>query len=331
MRLNASSQPVRDRFNHLTTNMLLPVVAAPMFLVSGPDLVLAAMRAGVMASLPFPNARTIDDLDEWLSTITQTRSRWLESEPDAPIGPFAANMVAHRSYDRLKAELELVKKYQPPVVITALGSPGAITDVVHAYGGLVFADVNNVPYAKKALQAGADGLVLVSAGAGGHTGAMSAFAFVTAVRAFFDGPLILGGSISNGEAVRAAEILGADLAYVGTGFIAAEESMAGEDYKSMLLAAEFEDLILTSALSGAEAYYLKASLKRMGINPDNPGHKDGPDFADSQGKIKAWRDVWSAGHGVGNVHKIEPAAAIVQRLAYEYTRAAKRPVFSRTK
>ena len=281
-----ADKPARERLTRLTAGMRLPVVAAPMFLVSGPELALASMKAGIMGSFPFPNARTLDDLDHWLSIVTQTRADWLEADPTAHIGPFAANMVAHRSYDRLAAELKLVEKYQPPVVITALGSPGAVTDVVHAYGGLVFADVNSVPYAQKALAAGADGLVLVAAGAGGHTGAMSAFAFVTAVRAFFDGPVILGGSISTGEAVRAAEVLGADLAYIGTGLIAAEESMAGDDYKSMLLAAEFEDLVLTNALSGAEAYYLRASLERMGLDPDNPGRKDGPDFANSQRKIK---------------------------------------------
>ncbi|TNE66188.1 MAG: nitronate monooxygenase [Alphaproteobacteria bacterium] len=298
-----------------------------MFLVSGPDLVLAAMKAGIMASFPFPNARTIEDLDDWLARISEGRAAMLAADPGAKIGPFAANMVAHRSYDRLGAELKLVEKYQPPVVITALGSPGAVVDVVHAYEGLVFADVNSVPYARKAVAAGADGLVLVAAGAGGHTGAMSAFAFVTAVREFFDGPVILGGSISTGEAVRAAEVLGADLAYVGTGLIAAAESIASEDYKSMLLAAEFEDLVLTNALSGANAYYLKESLIRMGLDPANPGHKDGPDFANSQGKIKAWRDVWSAGHGVGSVRAVESTATIVDRLAEGYARACAKPAF----
>ncbi|MFC3052584.1 NAD(P)H-dependent flavin oxidoreductase [Kordiimonas pumila] len=317
----------QDKLLTLMASMSLPVVAAPMFLVSGPDLVLAACRNGVMGSFPFPNARTLEELEAWLKTVTATLALWKKEQPEAKIAPFAANMVAHSSYDRLAAELELVAKYQPPIVITALGSPKPVVDVVHQYGGLVFADVNSVTYAEKALSAGADGLVLVTSGAGGHTGHMSPLAFVTAVRTFFDGPLIVGGSISTGAAVRAVEILGANLAYIGTSFIAANESIASSDYKDMLLAAEYEDLILTNALSGANAYYLKESLIRMGLDPNNPGSKDGPNFAGSQQKINAWRDVWSAGHGVGTVKKIEPVANIVARIEAEYKAAVARPSF----
>ncbi|GHF17553.1 2-nitropropane dioxygenase [Kordiimonas sediminis] len=300
-------------------------MVAPMFLVSGPDLVLGACKEGVMGTFPFPNARTIDVLDDWLSQITKTLQKWTTENPDCPPAPFAANMVAHSSYGRLSAELELIAKYQPPVVITALGSPKPVIEVVHAYGGLVFADVNSVPYAKKAVAAGADGLVLVGAGAGGHTGHMSGFALVSAVREFFSGPVILGGSICNGGGIRAAEVLGANIASMGTSFIAAEESLADSTYKEMILAAEFEDLVLSNALTGAHAYYLRESLLKMGLDPDNLGKKAGPDFSDSENQVKAWRDIWSAGHGVGTVTKVRPIADIIDELKAQYQAAVDLP------
>ena len=301
----------------LKSRMRLPAVVAPMFLVSGPELVAASRKAGLMASFPFPNARTIDVLDEWLAA---TRS----DEADAP---FAANMLTHSTYGRFEEERELVARYQPDVVITALGGPGRIADTVHDYGGAVFADVNSVKFARKAIEQGADGLVLVAAGAGGHTGSMAGFAFVTAVREFFDGPIMLGGSISHGRAVRAAEVLGADFAYMGTRFIAAEESLANTEYRDMLIAAEFEDLVLSDKLTGAPAHYLRASLERMGLL-DAAGRTGGPDFADSENQVKAWRDVWSAGHGVGSVTRSQPVAEIVQALAAEYDAACATPTHS---
>ncbi|MED5550235.1 MAG: nitronate monooxygenase [Pseudomonadota bacterium] len=299
----------------LKARMRLPAVAAPMFLVSGPQLVAATRAAGLMASFPFPNARTIDVLEEWLAATHADNAR----------APFAANMVTHSTYGRFDAELDLVKQYRPDVVITALGGPGRVVDAVHDYNGLVFADVNNVKFARKAIEQGADGLVLVAAGAGGHTGAMSSFAFGTAVREFFDGPIMLGGAISNGRAVRAAEVLGADFAYMGTRFIAAEESLADAEYRDMLIAAEFEDLVLSDKLTGAPAHYLRASLEKMGIGADG-SRGSGPDFADSENQVKAWRDVWSAGHGVGSVKRTQPVAEIVDELAAEYASACATPV-----
>lgn len=301
----------------LKARLRLPAIAAPMFLVSGPELVQAVRRAGLMASLPFPNARTIDVLEDWLADLCART-------PDVPRAPFAANMLTHSSYGRFDAELDLVRRFQPEIVITALGGPRRVVDAVHSYGGLVFADVNSVTFAKKAVDQGADGLVLVSAGAGGHTGPMAGFAFVPAVRQFFDGPIVLGGGIGDGRAIRAAEILGADLAYIGTRFIAAEESRASDEYRSMLVAAEFEDLVLSNKLTGADAYYLKASLARMGLDPDGR-RSDGPDFADSEGQVKAWRDVWSAGHGVGAVTRVQTAAQIIDTLAAEYEAACTTP------
>lgn len=298
----------------------LPIVCAPMFLVSGPALVRAARAEGVIASFPFPLARTIETLDDWLGETL--------GGDQAGLAPFAANMVSHSSYDRLGAELALLEKYKPEIVITALGGPKPVMPTVHGYGGLVFADVNSVDYARKAADAGVDGLVLVSAGAGGHTGEMAAFAFVSAVREFFDGVIVVGGGVSTGRGVRAAEVLGADLVYVGTHFLGAEETLAHPAYREMVLAAEFRDLIASSAITGANAYYLKASLERAGVDLDAVAGRGRPDFANSQKDIKAWRDLWSAGHGVGAVRAIRPAREIIADLTADYDEAAARPASS---
>jgi nitronate monooxygenase len=280
-----------------------------MFLVSGPDLVLAACRAGMAAAFPAPNARSIDELDAWMTTLNAGLS------PDD--APWVLNIVAHQSYGRLEDELALIARHKPAMVITALGSPRRVVDTVHAYGGLVLADVINVAFARKCLQAGVDGLVLVSAGAGGHTGQLSPFAFVPAVRAFFDGPLVVGGAISSGQAIRALEVLGADLAYVGTPFIAATESLAPDAYKRMVVASTHEDLVQTTAVTGVPANWLKASLEAAGIDP-SAVREDGPVFSDPSAAFRRWKDTWSAGQGVDAVERIEPAAGIVERLAAGY-------------
>lgn len=296
-------------------NLKLPVIAAPMFLVSGPELVSACCRAGVIGSFPFPNARTIEVLDSWLDEL-----RRKARDTDAP---FAVNLTTHRSYDRLADEIALIDNHKPDVVITALGGPEPVLDVVHRYGGKVIADVNSVRYARKAAEKGVDGLALVCAGAGGHTGSMSGFAFTSEVREFFDGLIVLAGGITTGGAIRAAQIAGADLCYMGTSFIAAQESIASAEYKAMLVRAEFEDLVLSDQLTGAKAYYLRQSLEKMGYDPDNMAAGTGMDLSNSQDQIKAWRDIWSAGHGVGSVTAIEPAADIISRLADEYAAACK--------
>jgi nitronate monooxygenase len=297
--------------------LALPLVAAPMFLISGPDLVIAACGEGVIGTFPTPNARTTAILDEWLDRITTSL--------DAKDAPWGANLVVHRSNSRLGEDLVLVEKYRAPLVITALGSPRSIVERVHDYGGLVFADVNSVGFARKAVDAGVDGLVLVAAGAGGHTGPMTGFAFVPAVREFFDGPLILGGGITNGAGIRAAEILGADLAYMGTRFIACVESMASEPYREMLIASTVDDLVLTRAITGVAANWLRASITRAGIDLSALEANPEIDFTDPQGAARRWAQVWSAGHGVGAIDRVEPAASLIARLKLEYEAAKNRP------
>ena len=296
----------RAPVSNLANRISLPMIVAPMFLVSGPELVNASRRAGVIASFPFPNARTTEILDDWLGQTCRT-----EDGEGRGLAPIAANMITHSSYDRLSDELGLIAKHQPDIVITALGGPQPVLSIVHDYGGLVLADVNSIDYARKAASLGVDGLVLICSGAGGHTGKISPFAFVTAVREFFDGIIVLGGGIATGGAIRAVEMLSADFAYMGTGFIAAEQSLATDAYRQMVIDADFNDLVASSAFTGARAYYLRQSLEAAGYDVSQLGKKDGPDFTKSQSSIKAWRDLWSAGHGVGSIHAIEPAADIV--------------------
>lgn len=287
----------------------VPAIAAPMFLVSGPQLVIAAAKAGMAAAFPAPNARTIEDLDSWMSEINDSLA-----QADRP---WALNIVAHHSYTRLKDELELIVRHKPPLVITALGSPRAVVDAVHSYGGLVFADVIEMSFARKALQADVDGLVLICAGAGGHTGQLSPFAFVSAVRGIFPGPLVVGGAIGTGRAIRAVEVLGADLAYIGTPFVAAKESLAPQAYKQMLITSTHEDLVQTAAVTGVRANWLKGSLAAVGIDPDKID-AGAPNFGDPNVAFKRWKDTWSAGQSVDLVQKIEGAGDIVARLLQEY-------------
>ena len=314
-----------DRLAALRGGLRLPLIAAPMFLVSGPDLVLAACAAGIGGAFPAPNARTLEALDDWLRRVSAGHAALASA--GGKVGPWALNLVTHSTYDLLGAELELVDRYRPPLVITALGSPAPVVGRVHAYGGLVIADVNSVALARKAAAAGVDGLALVCAGAGGHTGRISAFAFIPAVRAFFDGIVIAGGSIGTGGAIRAAELLGADLVYAGTPFIAAAESLASDRYRDMLVRATLEDLVLTKALTGADAYYLRESIVAAGLDPHAvTGQKKGG-WTNPQGQRQAWKDIWSAGQGVETIRAVEPAAAIVARLAAEYAAALAKPAF----
>jgi nitronate monooxygenase len=297
----------------------LPAIAAPMFLISGPELVLAACRAGVVGAFPTPNARTPAILDDWLSRINR------DIRPgDAP---WAANLIMHSSYARRDDDLALVIRHRAPIVITALGSPRSVVDAVHDYGGLVFADVNRMEFAAKAAAAGVDGLVLVAAGAGGHTGQISGFAFVDAVRAFWDGIIVLAGAISTGRAVRAAEILGADFAYLGTRFIATEESMANPEYRQMVVDCNAEDIVCSAAVTGVPANWLKPSLARAGFDPDALAERRQVNFGNPQEGVKPWKNVWSAGQGVGTVREVLPVAGLVDRLAQEYRAACALPAF----
>lgn len=305
----------------LGCNLTLPAIGAPMFLISGPDMVVAQAKAGMIGSFPTPNARTPEILDQWMRQISLA----LESAGNA--AAWAANLVVHPSNDRLPADLECVIRHKPSLVITALGSPTRVIDSVHGYGGLVFADVNSVSFARKAAAAGVDGLVLVASGAGGHTGQTAGFAFVEEVRQFWDGPIVLGGAISTGHAIRAAEVLGADLAYVGTALIACEESMAERAYKEMVIGAGAEDIVPSRGITGVTANWLRDSLIAAGHDPKNMAEDKKPNFDNAQDDAKAWKNVWSAGQGVGAVQAIEPMAKIVARLKQEYDAACRLPRF----
>jgi nitronate monooxygenase len=293
-----------------------------MFLISGPDLVLAACRAGIVGAFPTPNARPIEVLDDWMKRITDGLARARDEQPAHTIGPWCANLVTHSSNTRLAEDLALIARYQPPIVVTALGSPRPVIDVVHGYGGTVVADVINLTLARKAVAAGADGLACVSAGAGGHTGFLSPFAFVSAVREFFDGLVVVGGGISDGWGVAGAIASGADLVYMGTRFIPTVESMADPAYKQMLVDCTVEDLIVSAGLTGTPASWLKPSLKANGLDPEQLPSASVRSYDSNQAiGAKKWRDVWAAGQGVGAVKAVEPVAAVVDRLADEYAAA----------
>jgi nitronate monooxygenase len=298
---------------HIAERLRLPAIAAPMFLVSGVDMVLAACKAGIIGSFPANNARSLDELDAWLGTLAATLPA------DAP--PWAMNIMVHRSDARWEEELDLVLKHRPPIVITALGSPTAVVDAIHGYGGLVYADVNSLTFARKAAATGVDGLILVASGAGGHTGPISGFAFAPAVREWFEGTIVLGGGIGTGRAVRAARMLGADLAYLGTRLIACAESLAVPGYKQMLVEATAEDIVTSAALTGMPANWLKASLLAAGYDSEGLKAKAEINLGRPEDAAKRWRDVWSAGHGAGQVKAIEPLGAIVDELAADYERA----------
>lgn len=303
----------------------LPVVAAPMFLVSGPELVLAACKAGIVGAFPTPNARPIAKLDDWMKQISEGLARLRDEQPASTIGPWCANLVTHSSNTRLAEDLELLARYQPPIVVTALGSPKPVVEVVHGYGGMVVADVINLQLARKAVAAGADGLACVCAGAGGHTGHLSPFAFVSAVREFFDGTVIVGGGISDGWGVAGAIASGADLVYMGTRFIPTEESMADPAYKQMLVDSNADDLIVSPGITGTPASWLKPSLRALGIDPDNMPAAPARQY-DSSKPIAArkWVDVWAAGQGLGAVKAVERVEDVVHRLAQEYQTARQR-------
>jgi len=279
-----------------------------MFLVSGPDLVIASSNSGLIGSFPGPNARTAEELETWMQKINSSTSN-----------PWAFNMITHKTYDRFKEELELIKEFQPAIVITALGSPEKVIETVHSYGGKVIADVNSIDFARRCADMNVDGMALICHGAGGHTGNLSPFSFTSYVREFFDGMIVLAGSISTGKHIRAAQLLSADLCYMGTRFISAKESNAVDEYKSMIIKSNYNDLRMTNLFTGAQAYYMKDSIIKNNLDPDNLGsNSDGFNVSASQDKIKVWKDIWSAGQGVGLIKKIESVESIVQELENEF-------------
>lgn len=296
-----------------------------MFLISGPDLVLAACKAGIAGAFPTPNARPIEVLDDWMRRITEGLAEAREQQGAHTVGPWVANLVTHSSNTRLAEDLALVARYQPPVVVTALGSPKPAIEVVHRYGGQVIADVTTLALARKAVAAGADGLACISAGAGGHTGTLSPFAFVSAVREFFDGLVVVGGGISDGWGVAGAIASGADLVYMGTRFIPTLESQAEPAYKQMLVDCSAEDLIVSAGITGTAASWLKPSLRNAGLDPDQLPDAPERRYDSNQSFAgKRWMDVWAAGQGLGAIKQIEPVAQVVDRLADQYHQAAQR-------
>ncbi|WP_374344527.1 NAD(P)H-dependent flavin oxidoreductase [Azonexus sp.] len=304
----------------LERNLKLPVICAPMFIVSNPDLVIAQCRSGVVGSFPALNARPMEMLDDWLLRI----KRELAADPQA--APFAVNQIIHPSNARLEHDMELCVKHEVPLVITSLSAPTAIVPQVHAYGGLVFHDVISVRHAQKAIEAGVDGLILVCAGAGGHAGTLSPFALVGEIRKFWDGPIALSGAIASGSSILAAQAMGADFAYIGTRFIATREANAVAAYKQALIDAAAGDIVYTPYFTGVHGNYLKQSIVAAGLDPANLPARDktamdfGAAAADSNG-AKAWRDIWGAGQGVGAIDEILPAADVVARLQDEYRSA----------
>lgn len=309
----------------LDGRLRLPLVAAPMFLASGPDLVLACCRAGIVGSFPAKNQRTLDGLDGWLQTI-RDGLRLQAAETGKPPPPFAVNLIVHRTNETLQEELALCVRHQVPLVITSLGAVPELVDSVHGYGGLVFHDVINLRHAQKAIDAGVDGLIAVAAGAGGHTGRASPFALVNEIRQVFTGTLLLSGAMSTGSDIAAAQIMGADLAYLGTRFIGTRECRAPDAYKAMIVDAAMKDIVETDRVSGVNANFLAPSLAAAGLQPDGdaPAMNIESELAEALGDesgAKAWRDIWSAGHGVGSIHDLPTVESLVSRLASEYDAA----------
>lgn len=302
----------------------LPIVCAPMFLVTGPEMVKAACRAGIVGALPAANARPIEQLEAWIGEIT--RSLEVPSAPDVPApAPWALNLMTHRSNSRLGAELELIERYRPPVVITALGSPRPAIDIVHGYGGAVIGDVVNPTLAHKAVDAGVDGLACICAGAGGHTGHLSPFAFVSAVRAFYDGLVVLGGGISDGCGVAGAVAAGADLVYMGTRFIASEESLASAAYKQMLVESQLDDLVVNAGITGTPASWLKPSLRAAGLDLENLPPPPQRNYDGNRPfSARRWVDTWSAGQGLGSIRRVAQVSEIVDELEKDWHTAMQR-------
>ncbi len=308
--------------DHIAKELSVPVISAPMFLVSSPELVIESCKSGIIGSFPSLNARTEAILEEWMERIQFELSEAKEKEPNRKVAPWAVNLIVHKSNKRYEKDLEIVKKYEPPIVITSLGNPSAVIEIVHSYGGLVFSDVSTILHARKAAETGVDGLILVCSGAGGHAGTINSFAFAGAVREFWDGITILAGCISSGRDVLASEVLGMDLAYMGTRFISAKESFASDEYKEMLIESVLDDLIYTDAFTGVNANYLKNSIIKAGIDLEKLKSKEKVDLSSlDQSDSKAWKDIWSAGQGVHQIQAVQSVKEMVAELQDEYDRA----------
>ena len=307
----------------LKDRLRLPVVGAPLFIISHPPLVMAQCKAGIVGSFPALNARPESQLDEWLAEITEGLAAHDSAHPDQPSAPFAVNQIVHRSNKRLEHDLMMCQKYKVPVVISSLGAVPEVNDAIHSYGGVVLHDIISVRHAHSAINKGADGLIAVAAGAGGHAGPLSPFALIQEIRAWFDGPLLLSGAIATGRAILAAQAMGADLAYIGSPFIATDEARAVADYKQMIVDSAAKDIVYSNYFTGIHGNYLKPSVERAGMDPDHLPEADPSkmDLNDAKDGAKAWRDIWGSGQGIGAVDAVVPVAERVARMAAEYQAA----------
>ncbi len=311
----------------LQGRLSIPVVAAPLFIISHPVLTLAQCKAGVVGSFPALNARPIEQLDEWLSMLTQEIETARTQSPGTPIAPFAVNQIVHKSNNRLQQDLELCVKYKVPIVITSLGAVEEVNAAIHSYGGIVLHDIIHDRHARKAVEKGADGLIAVATGAGGHAGTLSPFALIQEIRQWFNGPLLLSGAIANGGAVLAAQAMGADLAYIGSPFIATHEARASDAYKQSIAQSKAADIVYTNLFTGVHGNYLKSSIEAAGLDPNNLPVSDPSKMSFGSGgntAAKAWKDIWGCGQGIGAVDKVVSTAELVERLVREYAQAKAR-------
>ena len=320
------TKPSRALPGALAKPLSIPVIASPLFIISNPDLVIAQCKAGVIGSFPSLNARPVSLLDEWLARITEELAAHDRANPDKPSAPFAVNQIVHKSNDRLEQDLALCVKYKVPVVITSLGARSDLNEAVHSYGGVTLHDIINVKFARKAIEKGADGLIAVAAGAGGHAGTISPFALVEEIREWFDGPLALSGSLATGRGVLAARAIGADFAYIGSAFIATQEANAPQGYKQMITESAADDILYSNLFTGVHGNYLRPSVVAAGLDPDHLPQSDPSKMNFGSGgntDKKAWKDIWGCGQGIGLVKDVVPAAELVARLEREYHAAKK--------
>ncbi len=304
----------------------LPVIGAPLFIISNPKLVIAQCTAGVVGSMPALNARPASQLDEWLAEITETLAAWDRDHPQQKAAPFAINQIVHKSNDRLEHDMEMCARYKVPLIITSLGARTDVNDAVHGWGGIVMHDIINNAFAHKAVEKGADGLIAVAAGAGGHAGVKSPFALIQEIREWFDGPLALSGAIATGGAVLAAQAMGADFGYIGSAFIATDEARATDAYKQCVVDSNSDDIVYSSLFTGVHGNYLKASVRNAGMDPDNLPESDPSKMNFGGDAKKAWKDIWGCGQGIAPVKAVVPAAELVARLQREYDAARARLV-----
>jgi nitronate monooxygenase len=308
--------------------LALPLIGAPMFIASYPELVIAQCTAGVLGTFPSLNARSVETLDQWLTRIGTETAAFAAAHPDRRVAPYGLNLILHRSNTRLHEDLALAVKHEVPLIITSVGKPDRICDAVHAYGGKVFHDVISLVHARKALECGVDGLILVCAGAGGHAGTLSPFALLAEVREVFDGPVALAGALSNGRQLRAAEVMGADFGYMGTRFLATGEAHAPQEQKQMMVDSAAADIVYTPYFTGIRGNYMRGSIERAGLqlaDLEAPAHATGDVFDPHTRSVRAWKDIWSAGHGVGAIHDVPTVHELVLRLAREYQEAVRLP------